>query len=515
MPANGTFAGPPKGRMTTLGQGMGGGGGLGRKGSQSSSPTSAGPAKKGAVSASSTTQPPPAVPSLMSIVDDVARVNREGWSPSAGGGTIGSTHGHVAGASMVDLVRAPPRVGREALAAMVPVENRFIAPPSGAGSRPSADISGRAIGLVEIRAPGSVFEERYRQQAVASASTPNLIQPTVSGPVEKQTTDPRTPKHPTTSNAVDKGRRSIVRRSSATNGVGASSGADAGQGLNPPAKTPLRSALRNPSPSPSPSPVPGPSSIRHSHQPSHHGPAALNIHQTSPLHDISAGASLALPAPGSFSRNQAQRSTRTEKGKGKAPPESGDESADDSASGTEVFYSDEELVELASPNNNKAPNPALRSAMNGHNFGNGHAAGYGSEQSESTTSTAQANAASSQKQQVPRRRKSVRVSLQPTFSPSPPAIEYDEEEAKDHAPWVWRNDFSEVRQQPHHYQPLQQLAAPVPVSPAKQKSVAAVVDMWMDSSDDDEEYKQAKVALTRAAKHEKDVSLLVKNRSLG
>lgn len=97
--------------------------------------------------------------------------------------------------------------------------------------------------------------------------------------------------------------------------------------------------------------------------------------------------------------------------------------------------------------------------------------------------------------QTPRRRKSVRVSLKPTFSPTPPAIDDDDEEdvRKARAPWVWKQEA-----------PLP-LSSPPPRSlpPPKQNGNADAVDMWADSSEEDEEYQKAKRMLIRAAKKEK------------
>ncbi|KAK0481980.1 hypothetical protein EDD18DRAFT_1202270 [Armillaria luteobubalina] len=71
----------------------------------------------------------------------------------------------------------------------------------------------------------------------------------------------------------------------------------------------------------------------------------------------------------------------------------------------------------------------------------------------------------------PRRRKSVRVSLQPTFSTTPPAIDYDDE-----ALWARANREGWKDEER---------------------------DMWADSSDEDVEYQRAKMLLNRAARREK------------
>lgn len=99
-------------------------------------------------------------------------------------------------------------------------------------------------------------------------------------------------------------------------------------------------------------------------------------------------------------------------------------------------------------------------------------------------------------EQTPRKRKSVRVSLKPTFSPSPPAVEYDEEENSD------------ARTSSHH------LLKPNIPSSSKHKQMSPhhkgmQSERWEDSSDEDEEYRNARAALSRAARKDKEVSLSV------
>lgn len=77
----------------------------------------------------------------------------------------------------------------------------------------------------------------------------------------------------------------------------------------------------------------------------------------------------------------------------------------------------------------------------------------------------------------PSRRKSVRVSLQPTFSPTPPAT-YDDEE--DHHPW----GDTRPQQQPGSWKTR--------AEPAE--------DVWDNSSDEDEDYSRAKQMLHSASK---------------
>lgn len=90
-----------------------------------------------------------------------------------------------------------------------------------------------------------------------------------------------------------------------------------------------------------------------------------------------------------------------------------------------------------------------------------------------------ASTASTQTPVAPARRKSVRVSLRPTFSPTPPA--FDDEES--HAPW---GDST------------------ITDPPSRQKAATDVEkDIWEDSSDEDEEYRKARKLLSRAGKKKK------------
>jgi hypothetical protein len=85
----------------------------------------------------------------------------------------------------------------------------------------------------------------------------------------------------------------------------------------------------------------------------------------------------------------------------------------------------------------------------------------------------------------PQRRKSVRVSLQPTFSPTPPAIDYEEPS--------WQSMAQGNASSPVHHGP-----------PPARKPSRRTKDIWQDSSDEDEAYAKARSALSRAAAEEKN-----------
>ena len=82
------------------------------------------------------------------------------------------------------------------------------------------------------------------------------------------------------------------------------------------------------------------------------------------------------------------------------------------------------------------------------------------------------------------RRKSVRMSLQPTFSPTPPALDEDEDEAWGRSGRPW----------------------PVPVGKGVEHANGVAGgkererDFWADSSDEDEEYSNARKMLVRVSK---------------
>ncbi len=393
----------------------------------------------------------PAV-SLMSIVEDVARTNREGWQQDSK--TRKSVGGTQKAVGMMDVVRAPPLMERSTLEALSgPAQVRQRA----AGSTASLALEGvtpSRTGMFEIKAPGSVFEQRKADAGGARAK------PLVHTPPPQQ-----------------QQQQTYARPAAA-----AAPHAEPATHAN--LKVPLRSALRG---SRSPSPATG----------------ASYTPYTPPL-----------PVNGA-----PQRSTSSTLRRGAPAPEETDPSGDDAS---EVFYSDIEDFEAREAT---APKPVPTAsalppmmAPNGHAV-NGYTGKTPSEMSHSSTSTFIAGGAGAlgarppveYADNTPRRRKSVRVSLQPTFSPSPPALDYyEDQEQQLYAPWA-------MAPPPRAEAPVA-VAAPLPAPVAthapRKPAEDEQRDMWADSDDDeDEQYARAKRLLTRAAKKEKDMTLLASSRT--
>lgn len=524
--------GKKKQRETSLGHGMGSGA---RRSSLGSSSGHGGGGGGGG--SRPVVQPAQPAQSLMSIIEDVAKHNRD-WSQESSilhknrnrivsGGGLLEKEGPVVG--MVDVVKAPRRFGRDELAQLDPamIKARLMDATGSSGS------GGRGR-MVDVKAPGSIFDQ---QDAVGSAPVPPKLyrQPSSSTPELTQRQQ----------------QTSLARRPSGTIAGPAATSTPVARSKRP-AKSPLRSAMKNPSRTPSPltspflvqkqqqaiqegsrlavksnvvAPVPVPPAqystiLGSQEQLSSHTPsAATDIQSTAMVNGRAASASA----------SQRRKGKREVKG----TPDEIEAGESTSANDTEdeIFYTDDENVddddeyrgeaEVVSTTDNQGAAPPLL---------NGHAVGYtgGSDLSQSTTSTAvhrhPAPTTTSPTTAQPRRRKSVRVSLQPTFSPSPPAVEYDDD--KEEQRWASKEDFH------HHYtttegsvgggqqqqQQLLHVHAPVPVAansslllnPAHQRQQKAQAepahDIWEDS-DEDVEYQNAKLLLTRAAKKEKEMKL--------
>lgn len=100
------------------------------------------------------------------------------------------------------------------------------------------------------------------------------------------------------------------------------------------------------------------------------------------------------------------------------------------------------------------------------------------------TSDISASSASTEAPLPPRRRKSVRVSLQPTFSTTPPALD-DHEYGDRHAPWEDASQGGGGWQMRHG---------------TAMEEGGQVKDLWEDSSEEDEQYTRARRLLAKGRK---------------
>ncbi|KAK7039341.1 hypothetical protein R3P38DRAFT_2613630 [Favolaschia claudopus] len=353
--------------------------------------------------------------SLMSIVEDVARANRDGWKGYNSVSSSGSGSG-----GLVEVKAPRPEASN--------IRGRTVST--------GASIDGLP------RAPGSLFLPS------ASAYTTPAVPASFAGP-----------------EAVG---------SSGTSGTASpASSLTPSSSLKRPAKSPLRSALRvTTSPISAPAPPPAPLS------------APIPVKAPPPLL-----VPVPIPVPAPILNGVG---TANGKGKGKEKavvedevPGKAQDDSDDGASissyetGIETFNDDGDETEHEL-DHGKPPTPPPHEYANGHipfhdspvqiqtqqlieDYGYG-----GSDLSASSASTPTGSTV------APQRRKSVRVSLQPTFSTTPPAIDDtdDEDDTESrHAPW------SRPRPDP--------------------------ADIWDDSSEEDAEYQKAKKLLTRISRKEK------------
>ncbi|TBU37843.1 hypothetical protein BD309DRAFT_973136 [Dichomitus squalens] len=248
-------------------------------------------------------------------------------------------------------------------------------------------------------------------------------------------------------------------------------------------KMPLRSALRNASRSPSPN-----TAVRTS--PDRARPQDTTAANASPAQQTGPSTSKpaqTYPAPAPPS---AERPTMNRR-------ESDISSISSYETGREVFVgSDTEgddspalpPIPMLVPGSVSAPGPGPEPTPNGH--ADAHQQD-GSELSRSTASTVQTHQAPGDAQtgagtgaEPPRRRKSVRMSLPPTFSATPPAIEDTDEEApqsSSHAPWS----------------PPQRSVQRGGGGWGSKIEEAGARDLWADSDEEDAEYSAAKRLLAK------------------
>ncbi|PCH34853.1 hypothetical protein WOLCODRAFT_139621 [Wolfiporia cocos MD-104 SS10] len=201
----------------------------------------------------------------------------------------------------------------------------------------------------------------------------------------------------------------------------------------PPVKMPLRSALRNSSRTPSPNPP----------LPASSGSLSAALNGATPAKTTAAPSNIShtLIVP--------------------------DLKKDDDAISVSSYETGHEELDDHEPEPAPPPPPQEEKP---HGLG-------GSDLSQSTSSTMMTGAA-------PTRRKSVRMSLPPTFSVTPPAIDDDDSPRGRHSPWS-----SKTAERPAMYTGPTGWSSRVPDHRQR--------DMWEDSSDEDEGYSAARRLLSR------------------
>ncbi|KAI0738218.1 hypothetical protein C8Q80DRAFT_1222531 [Daedaleopsis nitida] len=251
-------------------------------------------------------------------------------------------------------------------------------------------------------------------------------------------------------------------------------------------KMPLRSALRNPSRTPSPNPPARPpfdiSGMVQTQNGSPSSGTASLAPVVLPVQPISAPVIAEIPAPETGPSTAAlAMSLRCDSDVSLVSSyETGHEELDDDepASPAPAPASAPLAPHMSASASYHSPPPLLPE----------HAQD-GSEMSHSTNSTVLTPPADGQGQAPPRRRKSVRMSLPPTFSTTPPAIEDADVDADDRS----------AGQGPHKHSPW---ASPgggslAPHGWGTRIEANSARDVWQDSSDEDVEYSTAKRMLAR------------------
>ncbi|KAL0948518.1 hypothetical protein HGRIS_011078 [Hohenbuehelia grisea] len=407
----------------------------------------------GADVASASTSEGPA--SLMSIVESVARANRAGWAHANANSSVAPDAGTT-------------------------TSSTISATESGLARARSVGGTSKPLGLLEVRAPPSVGRKELESTSNVAALLDRGTGPGISIP-----SAPRSVlSHPHAGDvAVLQGRmpRTNGTASASASGTITPSASPPSSAIGRPAKSPLRSALRNSSRTPSPMPVnsyvassPLPSLVG---EKQHANSAILKPEAALPVASRSGDATNARPSSSSLALKG--------KGKGRGSQDGGDSDSGASISsyetGHEVFDSDGDATEREKERatNDVARTPASEPTLPSQppplpakdtptpassTIGSASTISPGSSPPRGRPGAADVAEVRTQ------RRKSVRVSLHPTFSPTPPALEEDESE---HAPWAGPNGWTQNE---------------------------PVRDMWEDSSDEDVEYQRARRLLSRLAK---------------
>ncbi|KAI0313802.1 hypothetical protein OF83DRAFT_1139801 [Amylostereum chailletii] len=380
--------------------------------------------------------------SLMSIVEGVSRERRTGEKPAAGG---------------LFLPTAPA-------SATSPNAGLFL---------PSASAYSSTRPPLSTSSATSPTNGMFLPSASAYSSTSPPPRPLGSGSLGRSTSGPQ--------------RRHTIER---TNGIAQviptshSLPSQSQAQLHTPAhrliaaSVPLRSALRNRSPSPMPA---GSTSTASLHSPSPSLPETRIVVPSAPGKVVLPPPSPSPPLPPAESK--AARAEKLESDSASISSyETGHSQFEDAETETEAPAPPPKFVQAAmppTPTKDLANGSPLQSAgMNGDALavpGSDVLSASGSDVSTISGGTAGSGSGSGS---GVARRKSVRVSLQPTFSPTPPAVEEEEEDGGEGERYLGAGEkgwSSRVREE-------------------GQK------DVWEDSSSEDEEYAMARNALRKVGK---------------
>ncbi|KAF9044708.1 hypothetical protein BDZ89DRAFT_157939 [Hymenopellis radicata] len=385
--------------------------------------------------------------SLMSIVEDVARVNRSennrGRERTLSGGLVS--------------VKAPQSFSKKEIDGL-PLEN-FL---PGARERTTSSFKSKAskiTTLFDVKAPASPIREHIEGLPVGSIVL-------ASSSTAHSAPSPHASKSATPAPVA-----------SPSNAAASSSGSSppAPSSSSPLPRPPLRSALRNGgsrTPSPMSSAGRAPSPVK----------GLLVVQAPSPLHAVANTASSSNFVPEVV---QTKSFSPPVQPKSLSPiPSSLLEDDDDTASissyeTTHEMFDDtqDEATPKPAPASPAPPPPDKEYIVLSPSAPNGAVhIQNGTDVSISSDSTVNNG--------TPKRRKSVRVSLRPTFSATPPAIEYEE----------WHPSENTV---------IGETEAESSHGKRNGWKDGEPPDMWQDSSDEDEEYSTARRLLNRVAKKQK------------
>ncbi|KIY71618.1 hypothetical protein CYLTODRAFT_390021 [Cylindrobasidium torrendii FP15055 ss-10] len=419
--------------------------------------------------------------SLMSIVENVTRANRAATLDADNGRDRAVSSGLVS-------VKAPHSYNRKEIDRL-PMESLLehgTASRSQAASPKPKQSNGTPPSMYQAKAPTSLSREDLVSLSAASA----VVGSTTANPSTSPEPSKTTQQQPIPSSSSSSPQSSSL--SSATR------------------PQPLRSALRNGT-SRTPSPM---SPVARTSSPE---TKPMVVHSPAPMHAVKAPPPLTIeqsPSPKARSPPPAVSSPPKTLNAPQIEARQPSPASDDDAASMLSFVTSNEQFYDAPDDEDTTPMPTPRAAQPStpqvvpptplakegttdyvtltpgaaHHVPNGLAEeehGSRTDISTSTDSTIGGGQTSMQQTpHLPARRKSVRVSLRPTFSPTPPAIEYDE--------WH-RGDTQEGRANGHGKRSWSRGDGEEPP------------DMWQDSSEEEEtaQYSAAKKLLNKVAKKEK------------